>query len=75
MVKLKVRKVGNSLSLTLPRDAAQRLKVKEGDALFLTESPDGGYRITPCDPAFEKQMDVAENIMSRYRDTLRALSK
>jgi putative addiction module antidote len=75
MLSLKVRKVGNSLSVTLPREAAARLKVQEGDSLFLTESPDGGWRITPYDPVFEKKMAKAEEIMARYRNTLRALSR
>jgi putative addiction module antidote len=36
MHHLKVRKVGNSLSVTLPKDAAARLKVRAGDSLYLT---------------------------------------
>jgi hypothetical protein len=48
--------------------------VGEGERLFLTETPDG-YRITPYDPEFEKQLDLAEEGMSAYRNTLRALSK
>ncbi len=31
--------------------------------------------ITPYDPGFEKKMKMAEEIMGRYRDTLRALAK
>ena len=49
MVRLKVRKVGNSLGVTLPAQAAQALHVKEGDQLYLTEAP-GGFRLTPYDP-------------------------
>ena len=74
MLTLKVRKVGNSLSLTLPKEAAARLKVGAGDRLFLTECEDG-YRITPYDPAFETKMHKAEEIMARYRNSLRALAK
>jgi putative addiction module antidote len=51
MVQLKVRKVGNSLGVTLPSPAAQALGVKEGDTLYLTESPEG-FRVTPYDPEF-----------------------
>lgn len=75
MHHLKVRKVGNSLSVTLPKDAAARLKVRAGDSLYLTEGPEGGYLITPYDPGFERKMEKAEEIMSRYRNTLRALAK
>jgi putative addiction module antidote len=75
MLNLKVRKVGNSLSVTLPKEAATRLKVREGDSLFLTEGPEGGYMITPYDPSFENKMKMAEKLMGRYRQTLRALAK
>lgn len=73
MVRLRVRKVGNSLSVTLSAEAAQMLHAKEGDELVLTEAP-GGFRLTPCDPDFET-MEVAEGFMSRYKNALRELAK
>jgi putative addiction module antidote len=75
MVELKVRKFGNSMGVVLPKEVMQRLKSGDGDRLFLTESPDGAYRLTPYDPSFDKKMSAAEDIMRRYRNTLRALSK
>jgi putative addiction module antidote len=74
MVQLTVRKVGNSLGVTLPAQAAQTLHVKEGDKLFLTEAP-GGFRITSYDPKFAETMEVAEDFMSRYKNALRDLAK
>ncbi len=74
MVQLTVRKVGNSLGLTLPGEAAQALGVKEGDKLFLTQAPDG-FHITPYDPDFAETMKAAEDFMGRYRNALRELSK
>ena len=75
MVRLKVRKVGNSLGLTLPAEAAKALRVGEGDQIFLTEAPDGSFRITPYDPDFADAMRAAESFMARYRNTLRELAK
>jgi len=75
MLALKVHKVGNSLNLRLPRDAASQLRVSEGDVVYLTETADGGYRITPFYPEFKRQMEVAEEGMKKYRNTLRELSK
>lgn len=75
MLNLKVRKVGNSLGITLPKEALKRLNLKDGDKIFLVEAPDGSYRITPYDPEFEKQMMLAKEGMSRYRNTLRALAE
>ena len=74
MVKLTVRKIGNSLGVILPAEVASALKVADGDKLFLTESPDG-MRLTPYDPAFAEQMDVAEKAMREDRDVLRKLSE
>lgn len=74
MIEMKVRKVGNSLGAVFPREAVARLKVREGERVFLTETPDG-YRITPYDPEFARQMEAAEAGMARYRNTLRALAK
>jgi putative addiction module antidote len=74
MIKLKVRKVGNSLGLTLPSEAVQALHVREGDTLYLTEAPDG-FRMTPYDPEFAEGMAIAEEVMARYRNALRDLAK
>ena len=38
--KTKVRKIGNSQGILLPREVLQQLQVKEGDALYLTRAPD-----------------------------------
>jgi putative addiction module antidote len=75
MVELKVRKFGNSLGVVLPKDVINRLQTKDGEPLFLIEAPDGAYRLTPYDPAFEKKMTKAGDIMNRYRNTLHALAK
>jgi putative addiction module antidote len=74
MVSLKLMQIGNSVGFVLPKEAAARLKVEKGDAVFLTESPDG-YRLSPYDPAFETQIKAAERIMKKRRQVLRALAK
>lgn len=75
MLELKVRRIGNSLGVVLPKEAATRLRAGEGDRLFLVEAPDGAYQLTPYDPAFKSKMEKAEDIISRYRNTLHVLSK
>jgi putative addiction module antidote len=75
MVELKVRKIGNSLGVVLPKEAISRLRADEGERLFLIEGPNGTYQLTPYDPAFEKKMEKAEEIIGLYRNTLHALSK
>lgn len=74
MLTLKLMQIGNSVGFVLPKEAANRLKVEKGDVVFLTEAPDG-YRISPYDPSFEKQMQAAERIMKKRRNVLRVLAK
>ncbi|HVL72558.1 MAG TPA: AbrB/MazE/SpoVT family DNA-binding domain-containing protein [Beijerinckiaceae bacterium] len=74
VIKLKLSQVGNSVGAVFSKEALSRLKVDEGDTLFLTESPDG-FRITPYDPEFEGQMDAARTIMRKRRNALRQLAK
>jgi putative addiction module antidote len=75
MLRVKVTTVGASAGVILTKDAMAHLKVRKGDALFLTEAPDGGYRLTPYDPEFERQMSLADDIMHQDREVLRALAK
>jgi len=74
MYALKLRRIGNSLGVTLPKEALAKLKVKEGEVLFLTETPDG-FRVTPYDAQFKRAMDAFEEGRTRYRNALRELAK
>lgn len=74
MVKLTIRRVGNSLGVTLPAEAVKALRVAEGDTLYLTETPEG-YRLVAHDPEFGRAMEAAEDFMKRYRNALRELAK
>ena len=73
-IELKVRRVGNSLGIVLPKEALAQLKVREGDILTLTEAQDG-VRLTTASPDFAKTMAVFESLSLRYRNALRELAK
>lgn len=73
-MKLKITPIGNSLGVILPKEALARLKVAGGDAVFLTETPDG-FRITPYDPEFEAQMKAAKAVMKKRRNALREMER
>ena len=75
MVALKLRKVGNSIGVVLPREVLGHLRANEGDELFLVEGPNNSYRLTAFDPSFQAKMEKAEEIMGRYRNALRELAK
>ena len=73
-MQLKLRKVGNSIGVILPREVVNRLNVAEGDSLELTEGSDG-YRLNVYDPEVARQVEIGKKIMRRYRNTLRELAK
>ena len=74
-MKTKVRKIGNSLGIVLPKEALQAMNVEEGAALYITKAPKDSIQITPEDPEFNEAMEIAEDIMNRYRNALRELAK
>jgi putative addiction module antidote len=73
MIKLRIT-LGDSATLTLPENAVADLKLRAGDTLFLTETKQG-YLLAPYNPEFERQMQHAENITSRYGNTLKKLAQ
>ena len=75
MLALKVRKIGNSLGIVLPKEALSRLKVTEGGTVYMTESNDGAFRLTALNEKFPDQMKEAERIMREDRDVLHELAK
>jgi putative addiction module antidote len=74
MATLKVTTVGNSVGVVFPKELLEKLRVQKGDLLYVTETPDG-IRITPYDPAFATQMELAERVMREDRDALRKLAE
>ena len=75
MTDLKIRKIGSSLGVILPKEVLALLRLNEGDRVHVTEAPDGSLRLTAYDPEFERQMTAARKGTSKYRNTLRALAK
>ena len=74
MLKAKVTTVGNSIGIVLPKEVCERLQLKKGDSVTLVETEDG-VRITPFDEEFNRTMEIADDLMRRYRNTLRELAK
>jgi putative addiction module antidote len=73
-VEVKVRKIGNSLGVVLPKEALAQLNLEEGDTLTLTQAQDG-VRLTAANPEFARTMAVFDSLNRRYRNTLRELAK
>lgn len=71
---LKLTQVGNSTGVVLPREILEKLRVERGDVLSVVETPDG-IELTPYDPDFASQMEIAERVMREDRDVLRLLGE
>ena len=71
---MKLRRAGGSISATLPKDMADRLKLEAGDTVFVMET-DRGILITPYDPDTEEALAIAGKVARTYRNALRELAK
>jgi putative addiction module antidote len=74
-LRLEVKKIGNSDGLILPREFMQQLDLKRGQFLYVEPLPGGGFRAIPYDADFEKTMDIAEEVIDEYKDTLAVLAR
>ena len=69
-MKLTLRKIGNSVGITFPKEILDKLQVNAGDELYLTETLDGVELIT-WNPEFQRVMEAAEEVTYRYHNALK----
>lgn len=74
-MKLELKKIGNSTGIILPKELLARLRLEQGDSLYVTELPEGGIKLVTADPSFEEAMEVARRGARRYAAALRELAK
>jgi putative addiction module antidote len=74
MRALKIRKIGGSYGVVLPKEVLDDLGVAEGDALYPVRTEDG-VRLTPYDPDFAAVLDSTRDYMRRHRNALRELAR
>jgi putative addiction module antidote len=75
MVKsVTLRKVGGSVSATLPKDMADRLHLEPGDSILAVET-ERGVLLTPYDAATERALEAAARAAKKYRNVLRQLAR
>ena len=75
LLELKLRKIGNSVGVILPKEALAHLAIEEGDSVAVTDGPEGTLRMSPSKAEVTRQMEVAQGVMKRYRHTLRELAR
>ena len=68
-----IRKVGNSLSLTIS-DLAKDLGLGEGDKVFAVRTP-RGFELRPYDANFDKALQTARDFMRKYPNAMKKLAE
>lgn len=74
MYAIAIQKIGDSLGITLPIELLEKLKLGEGDSIFITETAEG-IQITNRDYEFEKAMEIYKKGSEKYKNALRELAK
>lgn len=71
---VKLRRVGNSLGIIIPRELLDRYALQEGDDLELL--PEEHRLVLHInDVAFQRQIEAARKVMDKYRVVLKKLSE
>ena len=71
---LKIKKIGNSAGIILPKEVLAHLNTEVGENLSLVTTP-RGIELSAEEPDFEAQMAVAREVMARRKRALRELAK
>jgi putative addiction module antidote len=74
MQAIKLRKIGSSVGVILPKDMLDKLHLAEGDQVFV-DTTQNGLHLTPYDPEFESAMQAFGRTRKKYRNALRQLAK
>ena len=75
---LKLKAIGNSLGVILPKDVLAEIGVKRqaGETIVLQRCPTTGkLEISADNPDFRKKLDALRRVMDHYDDALRELAK
>lgn len=70
---LTIRKVGNSLSLTVS-ELAKEMGLGEGDKVFAVRTT-RGFELTPYDANFENAIETARKFMRKYPNAMKKLAE
>lgn len=71
---LKIRKIGTSLGLVLPKELLAELGLGEGDKVFPVRTPEG-VELTRYDPEFETAVKASRDFMRRYPNAMKKLAE
>jgi len=69
-----IRKIGNSEGIIIPKEVLDRMGLKAGDNVDLTEEA-GQLILKPRDDDFARQLEHAERFMEKYKVALKKLAE
>ncbi|NIW24667.1 MAG: AbrB/MazE/SpoVT family DNA-binding domain-containing protein [Gammaproteobacteria bacterium] len=72
--KLKIRKVGTSAGVILPKDLLEQLDLKVGDELTVT-TKQNSLELSPYDEDFSRRVRAFERSRRKFRNAYRELAK
>ncbi|MFZ5630481.1 MAG: AbrB/MazE/SpoVT family DNA-binding domain-containing protein [Spirochaetota bacterium] len=72
--KTKIRAIGNSQGVTLPKALLDRYQLKEGDEVTTIETEEG-ILLKSHNPDFEEGMRAFAKFSGQYKNALRELAK
>ncbi len=70
----KIRKIGNSLGVILPKQLIEELHLKTGDKVSI-ERKGSNLELRPVDPEFEEWAEAYRQLNTDYKDVLKALAE
>lgn len=74
MKTVSIRQIGNSKGVIFPQEIINKLKCKTGDMLYVLETSTG-IELTPYNPEFAKDMQLAEDIMMKNKNMFKKLAQ
>jgi putative addiction module antidote len=75
MTTVKIRKIGNSQGVVLPKEILGAANAKLGDDVTVTVTAEGVIQLSTYDPGITEQVEKARDLARRYKNALRELAK
>lgn len=74
MHALKLRQVGSSTGVVLPKELLAQMNAKQGEEVYATMTPDG-LLLSALNPETRAQLELIEAGMDEYKDVYAFLAK
>jgi len=75
VLEAKVRSIGNSVGIILPKALLAKLMLEKGDSVFLVETETGSFEITPYSQEIKDTLETARAVVKRYRNAFKKLAE